>query len=91
MELRNPSDALHILALSGDQPRARHSTASPTSAAVPLEQGSTATASNQPLESQHQVNPICTIFDDYELVQRGLLRPSLVSELLLKSVISASY
>jgi hypothetical protein len=91
MELRNPSDALHILALSGDQPRARHSSISPNSAAVPIVQGSTATGSNQPLESEHHVHPICTVFDDYELVQRGLLRPSLVSELLLKSVISAAY
>lgn len=91
MELRNPSDALHILALSGDQPRARHSRTSPNGAVVPIVQGSTTTAANQPLESQHHVHPVCTVFDDYELVQRGLLRPSLVSELLLKSVISAVY
>lgn len=91
MELRNPSDALHILAHSGDQPRARHSTTSPNGAAAPIAQGSTVTASNQPLESQHHVHPTCTVFDDYELVHRGLLRPSVVSELLLKSVISTTY
>ncbi|KAF7586966.1 hypothetical protein BBP40_007965 [Aspergillus hancockii] len=86
IELRNPSNTLYILALSSDQPRARYSSISPNGAAVPIVQGSTATASNQPLESEHHVRPICTVFDNYELVQRGLLRPSLVSELLLKYV-----
>ncbi|KAE8345152.1 hypothetical protein BDV24DRAFT_171090 [Aspergillus arachidicola] len=86
MDLRNPSDALHILALSGDQPRARHSTTSPNSASAYLVPGSTATTSNQPVDPQYHVNPTHAIFDDYELVQRGLLRPSLVSELLLKYV-----
>ncbi|KAK1143281.1 hypothetical protein N8T08_006808 [Aspergillus melleus] len=74
MELRNPSDALQILALSGDQPPARHSTTSPNGAP----------ALSQPHQTRYHAQPTATIFDDYELVQRGLLRPSLVSELLLK-------
>ncbi|KAL2821224.1 hypothetical protein BJX63DRAFT_418228 [Aspergillus granulosus] len=65
MELRNPSDALQILALSGNQPQARRSTTTSP-------HGTTDT-------------PVpATIFDDYELVQRGLLPPGIVPELLLK-------
>lgn len=87
MELRNPSDALQILALSGDQSRARHSTTSPNGVTGPVMQGSMETTLSQPRETRSNAQSTATIFDDYELVQRGLLRPSLVSELLLKLVI----
>ena len=87
MELRNPSDALQILAFSGDQPPARHSTTSPNAATNPGMQGSTETILSQPHRTRFHAQSTSTIFDDYELVQRGLLRPSLVSELLLKFVI----
>jgi hypothetical protein len=86
MELRNPSDALQILALSGDQARARHSTTSPNGATDPVMQGSMETTLSQTREARYHAQSTATIFDDYELVQRGLLRPRLVSELLLKLV-----
>ena len=82
MELRNPSDALQILAISGYQPPK-----SPNAATNPGMQGSTETILSQPHRTRLHAQSTSTIFDDYELVQRGLLRPSLVSELLLKFVI----
>jgi hypothetical protein len=91
LELRNPSDALHILALSGNQHGACHSAPGPNGAAAPIVRSSTATALVQPLESQNHVHSVSSIFDDYELVQKGLLRPSLVFELLLQSVMSVTY
>ena len=87
MELRNPSDALQILALSGDQPRARQST-SPNRATETVVQSNTDGSFNMPHEPRYRTQSRATIFDDYELVQRGILRPGLVSELLLKLVIS---
>ncbi|KAL2833909.1 hypothetical protein BDW59DRAFT_138268 [Aspergillus cavernicola] len=66
MELRNPSDALHILALS----RETQSSSTVPKSIVPPPQDIGAAAAT-------------TIFDDYELVRRGLLRPSLIYELLL--------
>ncbi|KAJ5259387.1 hypothetical protein N7478_012368 [Penicillium angulare] len=84
MELRNPSDALHILAFSGDQPPARHSSKSPNAPTDPVVYGSMDTTSSLSQQSQLHTQSTVTIFDDYELVQRGILRPSIVSELLLK-------
>lgn len=90
MELRNPSDALQILAFSGHQPPAHHSTTNPNAATNPGMQGSIETTLNQPHQTRFHTQSTGTIFDGYELVQRGLLRPSLVSELLLKFVICFS-
>ncbi|KAE8138664.1 hypothetical protein BDV38DRAFT_292222 [Aspergillus pseudotamarii] len=90
MELRNPSDALQILALSGqaqstNQPRDQSSNiASPSDRMYPAPQDTDPAASSQPEIPKPYKPPSTTIFDDYELVQRGLLRPSLVSELLYK-------
>ena len=90
MELRNPSDALQILALSGqaqstnppgDQSSNIGNRNDPMYAAP---QDTDPAASNQPEPPKEYRPPSCTIFDDYELVQRGLLRASLVSELLYK-------
>ncbi|RJE21090.1 hypothetical protein PHISCL_06577 [Aspergillus sclerotialis] len=83
MDLRNPSDALQILALSGNQSRARQSTGS-NRATETVVQSSADGVLNTPREPRNCAQPRATNFDDYELVQRGILRPSLVSELLFK-------
>ncbi|KAL4924175.1 uncharacterized protein BDV17DRAFT_284902 [Aspergillus undulatus] len=75
MELRNPSDALHILALSGENQGEQ---------LRPGSKGSTTPGLGQGRGDQAGWQPPATCFDDYELVQRGLLRPSLVYELLLR-------
>lgn len=82
MELRNPSDALQILALSGDNAEEGQNT-SPSSVADTVLRCRTEAAHGAPNHSQS----VTTAFDDYELVERGILRPGLVSELLLKCVI----
>jgi hypothetical protein len=86
MDLRNPSDALQILALSDQARSANHGLArSSTSDQVHrAPQGKQLSSSFQlELPGHHQVP---SILDDYELTQRGLLGPSLVTELLHKSV-----
>lgn len=91
MDLRNPSDALHILALSGDQPQGRQSTSIPNEPVDPnpeMQDGSSAPSSCQPQQSHYHSQTTASIFNDYELVQRGLLRPSVVAELLFKSVVN---
>lgn len=77
MELRNPSDALQILALSGDNSEQGRNTG-PSSAGDDVLRGRMDAAHAQSMP---------TAFDDYALVQRGILRPGLVSELLLKCVV----
>ncbi|KAL4938809.1 hypothetical protein BDV06DRAFT_200122 [Aspergillus oleicola] len=92
MELRNPSDALHILALSGEKKSTSGSRGESTrgerhgSSIDYAHQGHEGTNVMQAGETQEQQpwKSATTIFDDYELVQRGLLRPSLVFELLLR-------
>ena len=88
MELRNPSDALQILAMS-DQVRSGSrlqaqfiSTANLGEQLDAAAHRTIATDTNQSPESQCHQSPSATIFDDYELVKRGVLRPSLVFELL---------
>lgn len=89
MDLRNPSDALQILALSGDQPQRRQSTSISNEPADPgMQDSSSAPTSCEPHQSHYKSQTTASIFDDYELVQRGLLRPSVVSELLFKFVIN---
>ena len=83
MELRNPSDALQILALSGDHAEDGQNT-SPSSASDTVLQGRTVAVHGSPNDTQSMP----TAFDDHELVQKGVLRPGLVSELLLKFVTS---
>lgn len=86
MELRNPSDALQILALSGENQRGEPRQPENIS-------GSNIAGSNQGLRSvdctrpanNHQSKGPTTVFDDYELVQRGLIRPGIVYELLHRS------
>ncbi|KAL4920402.1 hypothetical protein BDW62DRAFT_199113 [Aspergillus aurantiobrunneus] len=86
MELRNPSDALHILALSGEiqspnSQRGRSSTVtSPRDGLNCVMQDIGVPASNEPRTLPSK--PATTVFDDYELAQRGLLGPSLVYELI---------
>lgn len=92
MDLRNPSDALQILARSGES----HSSKQPLnqSSFVTNSNGTTGSpaqeigpaVSNLPNASQGHRRPAITAFDDYELVQRGLLRPGQIPELLLVSV-----
>lgn len=87
MELRNPSDALQILARSGET-----QTPSPSPAQAGHIQNSTSirngfsrnesVSTMQIIEAQQRPRTFPAFFEDYELVQRGLLRPSLVSELL---------
>ncbi|RDK38768.1 hypothetical protein M752DRAFT_306776 [Aspergillus phoenicis ATCC 13157] len=88
MELRNPSDALQILALSGQSQSENQAQAQPTNITNSNEQLYTEaeSASASLINGSgglrgHQTCPTA-IFDDYELVKRGLLRPSLVFELL---------
>ena len=91
MELRNPSDALQILARSGET-----QAPSPSPARTALIQNATnirngfsrnrSTSLMQNIDAQQQPRAIPAFFEDYELVQRGLLRPSLVSKLLFTSV-----
>ncbi|KAL4778505.1 C6 transcription factor [Aspergillus varians] len=86
MQLRNPSDALHILALSGEvqssnQPRDGNlPVAGPGDGrnAAPRDVG--AVASNE-TRAHRPWKPASTELDGYELVQRGLLSPSVVYEL----------
>lgn len=80
MELRNPSDALQILALSGENQRSEPrdlslSDSNITNSGQGLNSGEYRAAA-QPEKG------LITIFDDYELVQRGLIRPGVVYELL---------
>lgn len=91
MELRNPSDALQILARSGE---------TQNSGQLPAQASNIRNAKNvqdglsrdglrsslRAIDSQLSNKTTPTFFEDYELVQRGLLRPSLVSELLFMSV-----
>ncbi|KAJ0414068.1 hypothetical protein BJY00DRAFT_321364 [Aspergillus carlsbadensis] len=79
MELRNPSDALQILALSGDHQREHRPTATPNDEMDHLRQVTSGDVSPGP-----SVEGVHTPFGDYELVQRGLLGPDLISELLLR-------
>ncbi|OJD32323.1 alpha-ketoglutarate-dependent-dichlorophenoxyacetate dioxygenase [Diplodia corticola] len=67
MKLTNPSDALHILALSGE-----------TSSSLPVGSMTPANRTQHPDERDSST----TVLDDYELVQRGLLHPSVLPELL---------
>lgn len=91
MELRNPSDALQILARSGQTQNSSQS---------PVQTSNIQNATNIPdglprdgprsslraIDAQQSSKTTPTFFEDYELVQRGLLLPSLVSELLFMSV-----
>jgi hypothetical protein len=87
MELRNPSDALQILARSGETQTSDQSPAQASniqnskviSDTLPRDGSAPLMRAN---EVQHRSRTRPAFFDDYELVQRGLLRPSLVSELL---------
>ncbi|GKZ35750.1 hypothetical protein AbraIFM66950_006503 [Aspergillus brasiliensis] len=87
MELRNPSDALQILALSGQdrsesQPQAQFNRANTNEQWDSTAQSTSASVTNHSKEPQGYERPSTTPFDDYELVQRGMLSPSLVFELL---------
>ncbi|OJJ77757.1 hypothetical protein ASPBRDRAFT_166905 [Aspergillus brasiliensis CBS 101740] len=87
MELRNPSDALQILALSGQarsecQPQVQINRANLNEQWDSAAQTLSASVTNHSKEPRGYQGPSTTPFDDYELVQRGLLSPSLVSELL---------
>lgn len=88
MELRNPSDALQILAMSGQVRSGSRLQAQFTSTANLEEQldaaahRTSASDTNHSQDSQSHQRPSATMFDDYDLVKRGVLRPSLVFELL---------
>lgn len=90
MELRNPSDALQILALSGENQRGepRQSNISDSNIAGCNNRGLNSAGNTRSADTQSKGST--TIFDDYELVQRGLIRPGVVYELLHRSV-SLSY
>lgn len=99
MELRNPSDALQILArssvVSSNRPSGhhrrqhRHSSAAeaPTITSMPRPSSSFQNIPAVSHVDQHRNCglPPTTALDNYELVQRGLLHPSVLPELLLKS------
>lgn len=94
MELRNPSDALQILSQVRDSPQgtrtgehqwptpdARFSEAGTPQARSVL--GSvTSTHFGNHGAASGDAEPSTTVLDDYELVQRGLLHPAVVPELL---------
>lgn len=97
MALRNPSDALHILARSGEgqpdppigeDPSAYGGSESVADAATyPSTTGPSSLARSTPARTHFfpapdNNRPTTTILDDYELVQRGLLHPSELPELL---------
>lgn len=96
MELRNPSDALQILAHSSDasskgpssrywRQRGHNSPAnSPTTSSMPGSSSpinNTTTASHIGQDRDYS-RPPTTALDNYDLVQRGLLHPSVLPELL---------
>lgn len=101
MELRNPSDALQILAhssvSSSNRPPSRHrrqhghsSTANaPTISSVPGPSSSieNVAAVSHIGQDRNCRRPSTTALDNYELVQRGLLHPSVLPELLFKSAV----
>lgn len=80
MELRNPSDALHILALSGENQRNEPRDLSLSDSNI-TNSGRGLNSGEYRAAAQPAKDPT-TIFDDYELVQRGLIRPGVVYELL---------
>lgn len=87
MELRNPSDALQILARSGetktsDQSPAHVSNIENSNIISDTLTRDGSAPSMRANEAQHRNRTRPAFFDDYELVRRGLLRLSLVSELL---------
>lgn len=101
MELRNPSDALQILAhssvASSNRPSNHHRRLhghSPTADAPTISSMSGPSVSignvaaiNHLGQDRNRGLPSTTALDNYELVQRGLLHPSVLPELLLKSAI----
>lgn len=101
MELRNPSDALQILArssvASSNRPSTHHRRQHDRNSAadaltISSMPGSSSFIDNVAANShvdqdQNCGRPSTTALDNYELVQRGLLHPSVLPELLLKSAI----
>lgn len=92
MELRNPSDALQILVRSGETITSSQSPAQTSSiqnsdinSNLPTQDESVSTMRVDRALFGIETTP--TLFKDYELVQRGLLRPSLVSELVFMSAL----
>lgn len=98
MELRNPSDALQILARSRDASSNKPSShrwrqrgqdsaeTAHTNSSKPGSSSSTDNAvrmSNVTQDWNHGGQPTVAI-DNYDLVKRGLLHPSILPELLLK-------
>lgn len=97
MELRNPSDALQILARSSDvssnRPSSHHrrqqehvyAADAPTSRPMPGPSSSvdSVAAMSHVDQDRSDSRPPTTALDTYELVQRGLLHPSVLPELLL--------
>ena len=87
MALRNPSDALQILAYSqDDKPVSARSLSTAYSDAT----GRVAPQATSPARSTSCDNQTIPSFilDDYELVQRGLIHPSILPELLHMSATS---
>lgn len=87
MALRNPSDALQILAYSqDDKPVSARSLSTAYSDAT----GRLPPQATTPASTTTCVNGTTPSFilDDYELVQRGLIHPSILPELLHMSVTS---
>ena len=103
MELRNPSDALQILVRSSDassnRPSSRHrhqhahnSTANaPTNVSIsrPSSSVDNVVARSHVGKDWNHSRPPTQALDDYDLVQRGLLRPSVLPELLLMLAVRA--
>ena len=97
MELRNPSDALKILARSYGSASILHSTYSkpqtktqppgnaPThpSKSISLPSTPAVVTTKGPSQALDSIPSLTTVLDDYELVQRGLLHPGVLPELLL--------
>lgn len=96
MELRNPSDALHILARSGESSSQKDPSARPSASEIqskgnrpghasgsgPAHPASGTHAAGQGASDPNYEIPSNMVLDDYELVRRGLLHPSVLPELL---------
>ncbi|KAF4467423.1 C6 transcription factor [Fusarium albosuccineum] len=91
MELRNPSDALEILARSDNAPTEDpvsgpepiHNTPSNHSISRSFPSTNNTDITSQLSRTPNQSRQTSTVLDDYELVQRELLHPSELPELLL--------
>lgn len=98
MELRNPSDALQILARSSDasskKPSSHHWRQCRDSPVEIADMESSIPPPSSPIDTTSQIRQDrnydklpTTALDNYDLIQRGLLHPSVLPELLHTSAV----